>query len=100
MNDLQRLHERVTRKVSKEDSILIGKIVDRFDAAFPNTFSRAALILRFFEVHPVVPLELERMAEWPYISDITHDIGGMMNRWDNEKLEFRDCFHPRFAEEQ
>lgn len=98
--DIQTLHERVRRKVSKADVQNICTIIDRFEAELPNYFERSSLVLRFMEVCSVVPMDLNAMATWDRMSDIAHDIGGMMNRWDSEKLQFRDCFSPRFAKVQ
>jgi hypothetical protein len=90
------------RAVSKEDGVLIGRLVERLERELPEYFdaeNRVHTTVRLFEVHTTVPLELQLMLEGR-ISDVAHDIGLCLNKWDSEQKVFTDCSWPRFAKEQ
>lgn len=98
--EMETLRQRVTRKVSKEDFDNIVRVLNRVEGMMPGQFPRSTLALRFLEVCSVVPMDLASMAAWNHMQDIVHDVSGMVYNWDSERLEFKDCFSPRFAKDQ
>lgn len=80
---------------------LVARIVERYmKAKLPGTTKgdRQTITMDLTACHlNAVPLNLERMADWPRDFDVFHDIAGINRHLDRTTGALRDCFVPRFA---
>lgn len=84
-------------KTKRTDGHLIDRIVDRVAPEMPErelidiTMDLTACHLNG------CPLDLKRMAEWPHMFDLLHDVYGIARHIDRKTGKIGGFFVPRFA---
>ena len=86
-------------RVSKEDHILIMRIVDRIflESTQAKQLDRSTLIMDLTATHANGnPLKLAELAEADKF-DLTHDVFGIVNHINRQTGQLEDFFLPRYA---
>lgn len=83
-------------EVSKSDSLLIDKIMNRYCKLFV-TANKLDVMMDVTAAHVNgCPLKLEQLANAPDF-DFFHDVDGIRMHLDRSTGKLKDCFLPRFA---
>jgi hypothetical protein len=82
-----------------EDRKKIGKIVDRIMKEKPElSTGRLSITMDLEAVHcNIIPLRLDDFLNADEFN-FWHDVAGIVNNLDREKIELQNCFCPRFAQ--
>jgi hypothetical protein len=84
---------------SRTEVLLIGKIIDRFEAITRRKVDdRMSLMMDLEACHSNgCSLDLISMHEAASDFDLVHDVGGIRQHLDRETGQLRDFFMPRYA---
>lgn len=95
----QEQETKLNLNLTKEDSELIDRIVDRAGAHFPS-INRLNLTMDLTATHGgCCPLDLKGLLE-AGTADFNHDIAGIIKHINRQTFELEDCFCPRHAAKQ
>ena len=81
-------------KTTKEEFILIGKIIDRLEIYFGGKIGRISLLMDIEAAHGAIPLNLQQLLDFPD-GDFAHDLCGITANLNRKTLELENCFTPR-----